>query len=81
MPDTQLDTDWDLRTPGQKAKLCKSVWGFIKTKKKGARFATREVADYVGASMHQARLALDELIAAGQLDYEGQTRSMRFYAK
>ena len=80
MPDTQLQSKWDLRQPGQKDELAKAVKGCFRSKRKGAQFGCREIAEYVGASMQQTRVTLNALLAEGYLAYEGVTRNTVYFA-
>ena len=73
MPDTALDTKWNLRNPAERAEFVKAVKGHFKGK---SPKTCREIADGLKANMTQTRGALNALIAEGVITFSGTTRDM-----
>ena len=75
MPDTAMETKYDLRKPGAWDKLNAKVDAFVKAQGK-EDFTAAALAKACKCNMSQARRALDVRISDGVLDYEGTTRDM-----
>lgn len=69
------DSHWDLRQPDQREAFTKAVSKLVKSKP----IKCREIAEAVGADMNQTRKVLNDLISAGEVQYEGTTRDMVYF--
>lgn len=75
MPDSAMETVYDLRLEGHAEELDAAVDAFIKDHGRDD-FTCRDLAESCQCNMAQARRALNARIADGVLEYEGATRDM-----
>lgn len=69
------DTQWNLRDPESRLKFVTAVGKCVKAKP----IKCRDIAATLGADMTQTRRALNALIEAGEVQYEGTTRDMVYF--
>lgn len=72
---TMSDSQWNLRDPEQREAFTKAVGKCVKTKP----VKCRDIAETIGADMTQTRRALNTLIEAGEVQFEGTTRDMVYF--